>query len=52
MCWSEFKHELAFPIGGKNEYLDGCATDLKLMSNPLRLHLAVHLLQYLKTNGI
>ena len=51
MCWSEFKHELAFPIGGKNEYLDGCATDLKLMSNPLRLHFAVHLLRWFKEHN-
>lgn len=38
-----------FPVDGPDEYVKDFE---HLYSNPKRLHLAVHLLQYLKTNGI
>lgn len=40
---------ILLPVDGVEEY---CRGFLELYSNPKRLHLAVHLLQYLKTNGI
>lgn len=41
--------DIFFPVGGSVEY---CRDFEHLYNNPKRLHLAVHLLQYLKTNGI
>ena len=38
-----------FPVDGPDEYVKYFE---HLYSNPKRLHLAVHMLQYLKTNGI
>lgn len=46
---SEYEESIFFPVGGMQEYRKDFES---LYSNPKRLHLAVHLLQYLRTNGI
>lgn len=46
---TEDEESIFFPVGGMKEYWKDFEG---LYNNPKRLHLAVHLLQYLRTNGI
>ena len=46
--WKHYSGDTWFPIGGEEEYGDDEKEPYSLFNNPLRLHLAVHMLQWLR----
>ena len=46
--WKYYSGDKDYPVGGGEEYVRGCEEPYSLFNNPLRLHLAVHMLQWLR----
>lgn len=46
--WKYYNGDNWFPVGGEEEYGDDEKEPYSLFNNPLRLHLAVHMLQWLR----
>lgn len=51
-CWKYFSGEHPYPVDGKVEYELGLKEPYFLFKNPKRLHLAVHMLQWLRFNSM
>lgn len=50
--WVYFNGDSWFPVGGGDEYARGEKEPYSLFNNPKRLHLALHMLQWLKFNNV
>ncbi len=46
--WKYYSGDTTYPVGGVGEYWDDEKEPYSLFNNPLRLHLAVHMLQWLR----
>lgn len=49
--WEYFSGDSSYPVDGKVEYSNGCSAPYTLFNNPKRLHLAVHMLIWLRQNN-
>ena len=49
--WTYFNGDTLYPVGGVDEYENGVIKAYSLFNNPKRLHLAVHMLQWLRFNN-
>lgn len=49
--WTYFTGDTRYPVGGENEYKNGTIQEYSLFNNPKRLHIAVHMLQWLRFNN-
>lgn len=50
--WVYFSGDARYPVGGEEEYGDDQKEPYSLFKNPKRLHLAVHMLQWLRYHSV
>ena len=51
-AWKYFTGDTYYPVDGCDEYDRGLGESYSLFNNPKRLHLAVHMLQWLRFNNV